>query len=132
MTAQCDGPYAVNCRCAENSSINCTVSSNTIATGGYRIDLGVKWPQTNSINDPHVNGHGATPSPDFTRAAPLCRRIGPGTARSGTEQGEYCAGALPNPHRPWRGIMEETETSQPTLLDELAGLDPQTRRALAR
>ena len=27
--------------------------------------------------------------------------------------------------------MEETETSQPTLLDELAGLDPQTRRALA-
>ena len=33
MTAQCDGPYAVNCRCAENGSINCTVSSNTIATG---------------------------------------------------------------------------------------------------
>ena len=41
MTAQCDGPYAVNCRCAENSSINYTVSSNIIATGGYRIDLGV-------------------------------------------------------------------------------------------
>jgi len=34
MTAQCDGPYAVNSRCAEDRSINSTVSSKFIATDG--------------------------------------------------------------------------------------------------